>query len=377
MRIALIQPKFDSHGGAERYALNLGISLSRHGHEVHLFGRRAKGLQGKVRFHRLWSIPIGRALKTWSFDRIARLYVAGNDFPIIQGSGKTTCQNIHRLGGGLHRAYLQQIGKQADSWYDRLVLAMEDRLMQSSSLKAIICPSCWVREELESYYPKLAAIAHVIANGVDLNSFSYCPDPCSRKDLRAAFAATGSRRVLLFVAANFWLKGLDRAIALLPYLPESVLIVIGGDKHPPFIYQARTLGVADRLVFLGPQADMPAYYQAADLLIHPTRYDPFANVCLEALSCGTPVITTARDGVADLLRAGQGGAVMDPKAGPEHSARLVESQLNQGLAARQQARQLACEYSQGHHLARIETLYYRIADRADPLHSAKDALTQP
>jgi UDP-glucose:(heptosyl)LPS alpha-1,3-glucosyltransferase len=366
MRIALIQPKFDTRGGAERYALNLGLGLARRGHELHLFGRKAEGLPDSVRFHRLWALPAGRALKTWSFDKAAQWRLSRNDFPIIQGSGKTTCQNVHRLGGGLHQTYLQQLERSATSWYDRVALAIEDRLMRSSGLKAVICPSRWVRQELETLYPQVAGIVHVIANGVDPNAFAYCPDPGKHRDLRAALPAAAGRRVLLFVAANFWLKGLDRAIGLLPYLPDSVLLVIGADKRPPFIDQARGLGVAERLIFLGTQADMTAYYQAADLLLHPTRYDPFANVCLEALACGTPVVTTARNGAADLLHSGRGGAVMDPSAGAEPAARLVQTVLDQGPAARQQARQLACEHSQEAHLARIEALYGHVAGRPTP-----------
>jgi UDP-glucose:(heptosyl)LPS alpha-1,3-glucosyltransferase len=362
MKIAVVQPKFNTGGGAERYALNLSQGLSRRGHDLHLFGRKARHLPDGVCFHRIWALAAGRALKTWSFARSAQWRVARGNFAIVHGSGKTYCQNVHRLGGGLHRTYLQKMGKPANAWYDRVALALEERLMRAITLKAIICPSRWVQEDLLRVYPGVAGIVHVITNGVDLDAFAYCPDPQRRRDLRWALPDAARTPVLLFVAANFWLKGLDRAIALMPHLPDTVLMVIGGDHPQPFMDQARGLGVAERVRFMGAQTNMAACYQAADLLLHPTRFDPVANVCLEALACGTPVVTTARAGTADLLHDGRGGAVMDPAAGAEPAARLIRELLSWGVKGRRQARQLVADHSHEAHLDHIEALYRRITD---------------
>jgi UDP-glucose:(heptosyl)LPS alpha-1,3-glucosyltransferase len=89
-----------------------------------------------------------------------------------------------------------------------------------------------------------------------------------------------------------------------------VLWVVG--KGNPAAYQRRAarLGVAERLKFWGPQEDLAPFYQAATLLALPTIYDPCSNVVLEALGCGTPVITTAANGASEFLTAGETGAIL-------------------------------------------------------------------
>ena len=54
---------------------------------------------------------------------------------------------------------------------------------------------------------------------------------------------------------------------------------------------------------------MESYYGAADLAVLPTMYDPFSNVCLEAMACGLPVVTTAENGASELIHPGENGFV--------------------------------------------------------------------
>ena len=63
----------------------------------------------------------------------------------------------------------------------------------------------------------------------------------------------------------------------------------------------------------------------ADLLVHPSRYDPCSLVVLEALACGLPVVGSAQDGAAELIRAGESGFVLaDPDDVAALAARLEE-----------------------------------------------------
>jgi UDP-glucose:(heptosyl)LPS alpha-1,3-glucosyltransferase len=63
--------------------------------------------------------------------------------------------------------------------------------------------------------------------------------------------------------------------------------------------------------FVGPVTDVTPWYHAADVLLLPTLYDPFANVCLEALASGLPVVTTAANGAAEALTTDTGVVVED------------------------------------------------------------------
>ena len=157
MKIALVHPKFGYTGGAERYVTGLARGLVERGHEIHLFGRRfAKDLRGSA-IHRVPAIPFGRAVKTWSFWKISERVLASRHFDVVHGFGKTTCQTVHRTGGGTHASFLGRQGKKALSLYDRVVLRIEDRLFSSPRLRLVICPSQWVADEVKRHYPLMSA----------------------------------------------------------------------------------------------------------------------------------------------------------------------------------------------------------------------------
>jgi len=67
--------------------------------------------------------------------------------------------------------------------------------------------------------------------------------------------------------------------------------------------------------FVGEVSNVETYYRMADIFVLPTRYDPFANVCLEALACGTPVITTENNGASELITESVDGYVIRGSSG--------------------------------------------------------------
>jgi UDP-glucose:(heptosyl)LPS alpha-1,3-glucosyltransferase len=106
----------------------------------------------------------------------------------------------------------------------------------------------------------------------------------------------------------------------------SFTLLIGGSpKTGPYERLARRLGVADRVRFLGYRPDVRECYFAADLLVHPTFYDPCALVTLEALACGLPVLTTVYNGAHELLPPPLDQAVIDDP----HDAHLLAHRIQQ------------------------------------------------
>jgi len=85
-------------------------------------------------------------------------------------------------------------------------------------------------------------------------------------------------------------------------LPRAKLVVVGPDRPIP----------ADRVEYVAQPDDLPRLYREADVLVHPTWYDSAALVVLEALASGTAVVTTVRDGNADLAELAGGEALEDP-----------------------------------------------------------------
>jgi UDP-glucose:(heptosyl)LPS alpha-1,3-glucosyltransferase len=357
MRIALVHPKFGLPGGAERYATGLSRELAGRNHDMHLFGRRFAGDFHGMVLHRVPALPFGRGIKTWSFWKLTERMVAAGQFDVIQGFGKTTCQTVHRTGGGTHASYMERQGKQAPSFYDRVVLNIENRLFSSPRLRLTICPSRWIAREVRKQHPRMSARLEIVPNGVDSGHFIPEGRPRDREALVNRLALDGRALIFLLVATNFQLKGLDTAIQTLAHIDGAQLMVAGGDDPSPYVSLAHRCGVAERVHFLGLQTDMARLYRAADVLIHPTRYDPFANVCLEACACGTPVATTHHNGFSDLLHDQRGGVIFAQDADYAGMARLLTGLAQKGHKGRESARALALENDIGMHVNAVERLY--------------------
>lgn len=362
MKIALVHPKFDLSGGAERYCLGLAAGLAGAGHDVHLYARRVDGVPSGCTVHPVGALPLGRAVKTWSFCSWAGRAVGKSWFDVVQGFGKTSCQTVHRTGGGVHRAYLDRVVKRSPGWYDRVVLRIEDALFASPHLRAVICPSRWVAGEVARFYPSAQAKLRVVPNGVDIGVFTPTTGAARQSELRARLSIPPEAPLLLFVATNFRLKGLPHAIEALARLPSARLLVAGGDEPRGFVALAQARGVGERVHFLGAVGRLETLYPAVDLLVHPTSYDPFANVCLEALACGTPVVTTDADGASDLLTGGPEGVVVPLRACPEGLAPAVAALLAAGEGAREAARRCACAHRLEAHVTKVLDVYRSLAD---------------
>jgi UDP-glucose:(heptosyl)LPS alpha-1,3-glucosyltransferase len=365
MNIALVQPKFDRSGGAERYGLETAAGLSQRGHAIHFFARRRVRPHFTAKCHRVLVLPLGRALKTWSFARSAAWEVRRCMTPldIVYGLGKTYCQSVHRTGGGVHGAYLERRGRIRPTLNDRIILGIEKRLFTARGLQAVICPSAWVAREVARFHPQAASRLTIVPNGVDTQAFSPAGRTADRRRLHAKLSIPEHDHVILFVANNFYLKGLDHAIALLPSLPRAHLVVLGEDDPRLFDRQAWQCGVRQRVHFLGRSEQMAPLYRGAELLFHPTRYDPFANVCLEAMACGTPIVTSDRNGAGDLLGDTPLAGVIDlDQIRSVRTAAVIQDRLENQARWRRHSHNLALRHDQAGHWAKLESAFSAIID---------------
>jgi glycosyltransferase involved in cell wall biosynthesis len=159
--------------------------------------------------------------------------------------------------------------------------------------------------------------ALLIGNGIDLAKFH----PLPRDDARRALDIPADAQVLVSIGWLAERKGFHRVIECLPALleahPRLLLLVVGG-PGPEGDYSAqlhqitRELGLESRVRFLGPQPPqqlrMPL--SAADLFVLATRYEGWANVFLEAMACGLPVVTTRVGGNAEVVCRPELGALV-------------------------------------------------------------------
>ena len=150
---------------------------------------------------------------------------------------------------------------------------------------------------------------HLIPNGVDTRKY-HPGSRIYRDEIRKRYGLGPDKYVFLFVAQNPRLKGYDvllKACRVLAPHPFSVLVV--GPYDTWMRRAAKDLG--ERVVFAGKADDLHKIYPACDCLVHPSYYDSFSLVILEALASGIPVITTQATG-AKMFVTDENGIVVPP-----------------------------------------------------------------
>jgi UDP-glucose:(heptosyl)LPS alpha-1,3-glucosyltransferase len=319
MHLALIRQRYNAYGGAERFIERAIDALAAQGVAVTVLAREWVGDPQRV--VRCDPFHIGRLWRDWGFARAVCGELARRTFDLVQSHERIACCDVYRAGDGVHaqwlhnrRAVLGALGRfgLALNPYHRYVLAAERRLFRSSRLRAVICNSLMVKNEIQTLFGLAEGGLHVIYNGVDLQSFHPRLREAHRAPARAELGIPDDAMTYIFVGSGFERKGMFR---LLPAFQcgadaRAHLVVVGEDKARARARTlARDLGIGDRVHFLGARDDVRPWYGAADAFVLPTLYDPFPNAALEAMACGLPVIVTFQCGAAELVSEGANGMV--------------------------------------------------------------------
>ena len=306
-----MRQRYSPYGGAERFVARALPALERAGAELTLISRKESGW-GARRFLRVDPFYVGNLWRDWSFARAARKAWRREHFDVVQSHERIPGCDVYRAGDGVHRRWLE-LRRAAATPLERLGIALnpyhayvrkaEKRMLEHPRLRAVICNSKMVRDEVQRGFRIAPDKLHVIYNGVDLEHFH----PRHREPLRGAARAgigCGSRdTVFAFVGSGFSRKGLDAAIDAVSQGPFW-LVVVGKDR------MRQTTN--PRIKFVGGQEDVRPYYAAADCFLLPTRYDPFPNTVLEAMAMGLPAIVSSRCGAAEVIEPGVNGWVCQP-----------------------------------------------------------------
>jgi len=367
LKIALVIERFEPDaGGVEGVAWTVAHGLARAGDEVHVLARRGTA-SPEVALHPLPVPASWQPLRVLAFSRAAGARAAALACDVVHSFSRTRHQDVYRAGGGSHADYLERRHGRAGALLRRVsprhaVLLGIERRVFADRRQIVQCNSAMVESEIARRYGVARERLVVIHNGVDLERFHPRRRQGEGARLREDLAA-GGRPVWLLAGSGWRRKGLDTALrAVAAGGPDDALLWVAGRDAPgPWQARAADLGLGARVRFLGLRRDMQAVYAAADALLLPTRYDAFANACLEAAASGLPLVTSAANGAAAPLAAGAlvveraddaagfAGA-LDRLADPALRARL-------GRAGRRAAEGLGWDA----HLAALRSLYRRVA----------------
>jgi glycosyltransferase involved in cell wall biosynthesis len=210
-----------------------------------------------------------------------------------------------------------------------------------SQAKAIVAVSKQVERELVEIGVPPERI-RVILNGVDLQEFS--PGEAKRQTWGLPEGVT----LGLFAGnAQTPRKNLDTVLRALAQVPELQLVVAGTTTGTTYPQLVASLDLSKRVHFLEHRSDVPELMKAVDLLVFPSRYEPFGLVVIEAMAAGLPVITAATTGAAEIITPECGIVLSEPDdiQALARALSLLTSDRGQRHEMGQAARTIAQQYS--------------------------------
>lgn len=331
MRIAFVRRAWSPTGGAEHYLNRLVARLKERGHTcVLLCERWVEGPESA--FVEVERFPVRAAswLRPKAFADAVNVRLAAKGetlFDLVFALERGIRAHLYRAGDGVHREWLRRRACAAPlagfwrNWTNpknHIVLALERITFHPRNTRRVIANSCMVRADILRHFNYPEVRIDVVPNGVDTARFG----GGSRSAGREAMGWDPKEIVCLLVGAGAERKG-----------------------HAAAIEACRRAGADLRLAIIDepPPCSMPDLYAAADIFLLPTLYDPFANVTLEAMAAGLPVVTTAANGGSEALRPGLDGFVVaDPGDVAEMASCLCQlkdpaRRAAMGASARQQA----------------------------------------
>ena len=312
---------YPTYGGSGAVATELGIALASRGHEVHFITYkqpfRLPAFQPRIFFH---EVDVGRyplfeyppydlalAVRMHEVVRTHGLDLLHVHYAIPHATSAWIAREmLEKNGSGiriittLHGTDITIVG-QDPSFHAITKFSIE----KSDQLTAV---SHYLRDETERAFGCAGCNVHVIHNFIDPAVYDRGRyPPTMRRQLY------GDRRVLMHVS-NFRpvkrVRDVIRVFAQVQAALPSVLIMVGdGPDRVDAEEEARSLGVASSVWFLGKLDAVAPLLAGADLFLLPSQNESFGLSALEALACGAPVVATDSGGIREVVKPGETGVL--------------------------------------------------------------------
>ncbi len=299
MKILFYIENFRCIGGAENYAVSICRELSIRGHEVHVVCKQGEKIEN-IFIHKEF-VNIKGVLKALNPD-------ISFDWGLFERA------DISRLGGGIHeiyiryaiysypffirpfRLFLYNIGRhKRKKYHQQYVLSCPNTIY--------ITPSKFIKNHALRYGISYKRIK-LLYNGVNLIKF-FPEDIKTKKRKRQEWGIKDNDIVFLFVAHNLRLKNFSLLKKIFDdlyyhYGYSNIKLIVAGKKTPN-IYRPY-------LICTGFVQNIREIYAISDVLLHPSFFDTFGSVVLEAMACGLPVLVSNFTGSSEIV--GTGGRII-------------------------------------------------------------------
>jgi len=323
---------YPTYGGSGAVATELGLELARRGHEVHFITYdspfRLRGYEERVYFHQVETrmgryplfdhYPYTLALASKQHEVATRegLDVLHVHYAIPHATTAFLAREMLRgerdlrVITTLHGTDITLVGQES-SFYAITKFSIE----RSDAVTAV---SAYLRDETYRAFGCVSCDLKVIPNFVNLNE--YKPgEPTGRLGL-----APDDHKLVTHIS-NFRevkrVKDVVRVFTRIQRAMPATLVMIGdGPERVDAENEARELGVAQDVKFLGRLDTVASLLQASDLFILPSQTESFGLAALEAMACGSPVVATRAGGLPEVVDDGVNG-ILEPVGSVEAMGR--------------------------------------------------------
>jgi UDP-glucose:(heptosyl)LPS alpha-1,3-glucosyltransferase len=358
-RIAVVSPFIDKRHGTERRVAECIQRLSDE-YEIHVYSNRVEDVDlDRITWHRIPALPgphlfaylwwfLANHLWRWCDRRFRGLapevvYSPGINcldaavisVHVVFARLRESLANEIRLSRNPVKTWPQLIHRRI---YYRLIQFLERRVYPrpDTHLAAV---SRKVASDLSHYYGR-ADQALVVYGGFDLSRFNPERRASLRPTARANFNFDENNFVLLLIGNGWKNKGLPNLLESAGTLrdPRLTVLVAGRDNPAPYQAVIERHHLNGRVLFLPPRPDVEFFYAAADAYVGPSLEDAFAQPPAEAMASGLPVITSRKNGGAEIISHGADGLILenpeDVRTLAELIRRLLEdAEFRNGLGA--------------------------------------------
>ena len=386
LRIAFITFKFGhQYGGAEAYGVELMHELAKH-HDVFVYTHEydpncASPLPYTI-------VPAPKKGPSWwriyHYAKNIEQTLADQKFDIIHSHVNGWVADVDVLHvKSVRYQWITQANPLKRLWNrcsPRIAtyLNLEKKRVHTKPPRRTVVVSELLKKQLQQAYQTQYPF-DVITPGVHLPT----PNPSLREKTRQKLGFSEEDRVCILVARNPRSKGLNGLLEALNLLPANVKLLVVGISTPKInslFNELQQLKLNDRVTLVEQTANVEAYYQAADIGVHPTLNDTFGMAPLEAMSYGLPTLLSQAQycGFAQYVKNQEHALLLEDPRNASELAQAIQSLVSDKALAQRISEQgfaLAQQFSWENRAQRYLHIYAEVI--AAHLHKAKPTLVDP
>jgi len=313
--LAFIAHEVHRHGGQERAAAEILARLARRV-PVTVIASRCELPDAPVAWHRVPPAPRPLVVGSFLFARAARTAERRAGCTLTNCIGASAFDADVITAQYCHAAFTARFGGlrggsvTGRAWQraaQQVFVQQERRAYGARRLRRVIAVSQGTSRELQEHYGVPERLIAVVPNGVDHAVFRPAADAAAKRTLRESLGVPADALVALFCGGDWERKGLRDAIDAVAGQPDVLLCVVGRGDEAAMRAHAATRHATPQVRFVGKTTTPERWYAAADVLLHPSRYEAFSLVVLEAAAAGLPIIAHAINGTEELVTSGVNG----------------------------------------------------------------------